>query len=126
MAKTTKNEVSAQQPLIEAALKVAKLYPVFPLTGDKKPAWSNAELRVKPGQGAFKIAAQDPHQVRKLFGHRRAKMIGVPTGSVTKLLVIDFDFRKSPEAQEWLDENKGRVPKTRIHCTMNGVTWSCC
>ena len=77
--------------LIKEALAVGKLYPVFP-TIDKKPCWSNAELKVQSGEGGYQIATQDPDRIKELFSHPNAREIAVPMGSMSGLLCIDVDL----------------------------------
>lgn len=106
-------------PLLEAALEVAKEFPVFPTTA-KKPTWSNAELQVKRGEGGFKIATQDPEKVKWLFSHLRATEISVPMGSMSGLLCVDVDSHRSLEAAQWLRDNWEYLKDTKIHKTRSG------
>lgn len=105
-----RKNVAEDTPLIKQALAVAKRYPVFPTVG-KKPAWSNKELGVGKGEGGYKVATQDPAEVRRLFAHRNATEIAVPMGELSGLMCIDVDRYKAQkdgpaaalELDEWLD-----------------------
>lgn len=105
-----------KKQLIAAALKVAKKYPVFP-TNDKKPVWSNAELGIKKGEGGYKIATQDPDEVKRLFSHARATEIAVPMGERSGLICIDVDTYKNPALTKWIQDNNLSGLKTRVHET---------
>ena len=106
--------------MIKAALAVGARWPVFPLNKKKRPVWSNAELGVARGGGGFHAATQEPDEIRRLFEHRDAFLIGVPTGAEHGLVVVDLDFYKSAAAAAWKEENEHRLPDTRTHKTMNG------
>ena len=61
---------------------VARKYPVFP-TNNKKPCWSNAELKVGRGEGGYKVAPQNKREIKKLFSHKLASEIAVPMGEMS-------------------------------------------
>jgi hypothetical protein len=105
--------------LINAALEVAKKYPVFP-TNNKKPVWSNLQLNVGKGMGGYKIATQDPDEVVRLFSHDRATEIAVPMGEMSGLICIDADTYKSKGAVQWVKDNWDFLKGTRIHRTRSG------
>ena len=66
----------------------------------------------------FKDAASDPAQVRKLWEQYPGELIGVPTGKVSGIDVLDVDTK--PEAKAWWADNHQRFPRTRIHRTRSG------
>jgi hypothetical protein len=105
--------------LINAALAVAKTYPVFP-TNDKRPVWSNLELDVGRGQGGYKIATQDRERVVELFHHTRASEIAVPMGAMSGLICVDVDLYKDPSLQDWIDDNSDYLMGTLCHKTRSG------
>ena len=109
----------AKRKLIAAALKVAKKYPCFP-TGNKKPCWSNSELKVGRGEGGYKIATQDPARVKELFSHRHATEIAVPMGAASGLMCLDVDLYKDPSLIEWVKANSEHLDKTLTHSTRSG------
>jgi hypothetical protein len=69
--------------MLDAALSYARLgIPVFPChQGNKKPLVKNG----------FYAATKDPAQLRAWWGEWPHAMIGVPTGKVSRLLLIDID-----------------------------------
>lgn len=111
--------------IVETALEVAaRGLPVFP-TIDKKPCWSNDELKVPKGQGGYKIATTDPDRVRELFSHRRAKEIAVPMGEMSGLLCIDVDLHKAdpglPEGRKVAELEDALLEcGTLVHRTRSG------
>lgn len=100
--------------LLAAALTLAQQgLPVFPCADDKKPAWGKHE-----GGEGFHDASDDPGEVERLFGHRRASLIGVPTGTPSGYDVLDIDPRHG--GHTWWFANKHRVPDTWMHRTRGG------
>lgn len=90
------------------ALKLArKGIPVFPCGPDKKPLTLNG----------FKGASTDPDIVHEYWVRCPDALIGVPTG--LRFVVVDID-PKHPEALQWLDGNRYRLPITRTHTTRSG------
>lgn len=84
--------------------------PVFACAADKRPAWSKAE-----GGNGFHDASTDADDVQRLFSHRRAALIGVPTGEASGIDALDIDPRHGGE--RWWLANRHRVPQTRMHRT---------
>jgi len=79
-------------------------FPVFPVLDNKHPA-------VKHG---YKDAVRDPNEAYRLFcRHPNATLIGVPTGAITNLAVIDID----PDGMHWFQQRIHRFPPTRVHST---------
>jgi hypothetical protein len=109
-----------RRALIKAALEVAKKYPVFP-ANDKKPCWSNAELGVAKGMGGYKVATQDPAEVKRLFSHSRATEIAVPMGAMSGLICVDVDLHKDKASLDhWLLDNSDLLTDARVHKTRSG------
>jgi len=108
--------------LIENALAVSERegLPVFPLDRRKRPCWSNEELGVADGEGGYRIATKDPEEIRRLFSHKRAALIGVPTGIGTGLAVVDIDVKEGKSGQAWYDEHLADLGLTRWHRTKSG------
>lgn len=98
--------------LIDDALALAaEGLPVFPcaLKGtDKRPVCA----------GGHKAATTEPGRIRSLFAHSAANIIGMPTGEVSGIIVIDIDPRHDGNA--WLDANRDQLPATRTHRTLQG------
>lgn len=109
------DENSPGKSALDVALALAADgWPVFPCTANKKPAIPEAE-----GGRGYLDAATDPQAVRQLFARApHAKLVGVPTGARTGLLVIDIDPRHQGDV--WEAENTDQLPVTRIHSTMSG------
>ena len=77
--------------------------PVFPCSNDKKPLTRHG----------FKDASQDPHQIRDWFAKDAACLIGMPTGAMSGISVLDIDKSKiddQPDGFAWLEENKHLIP----------------
>jgi hypothetical protein len=82
--------------------------PVFPCNADKKPATPHG----------FKDAVDHPDEIRRLWMRCPGPLVGVPTGSVSGLDVLDIDPRHG--GGDWYAANKARLPPTRIHRTRSG------
>jgi hypothetical protein len=80
-------------------LDLAKL-PIFPCKWDKKPLTPNGFYDARVGAD-----------------HSRWPLVGLATGAVSGIDVLDID----PNALEWLEANKHRLPETRRHRTRRGV-----
>ncbi len=87
--------------------------PVFPCRWDKRPCIG----RTEGGQG-FKDASTDLADIERMFGHRGAELIGVPTGEASGWDVLDLDYRSGAKVFELT--NQHRLPETRIHETQSG------
>lgn len=88
--------------------------PVFPCAVNKAPA-----IPKKAGGRGFLDASADETEVRRLFALvPRAKLVGVPTGPDSGFDVLDLDYRHGAGA--WELENAHRLPRTRVHTTLNG------
>ena len=87
--------------------------PIFPCKNmpghddDKKPLTAHG----------FKDATIDPDVVHVWWTTHRDALIGVPTGD--KFIVIDGDLEHD-DAQQWLADNRDRLPLTRTHRTRSG------
>jgi len=97
-------------PILEAALELAAKegYPLVPCRDDKRPlerGWTTTEWRTEA-------------EVRKAFANPAAKLIGVRTGHVSGLLVVDIDPRNG--GNTWYRENGSRLSCRRIHQTRSG------
>jgi len=92
--------------VLDAAL--ALQLPVFPCFPNKHPACP----------GGFKDAARDPDRIRALFRRHPGRLIGVPTGEVSGIDVLDIDSVKHPEAGDWV--RRFEPIGTRVHQTHSG------
>lgn len=90
------------------ALKLArKGIPVFPCGPDKRPLTTRG----------FKDTSTDPDVVHDWWSRWPDALIGVPTGD--KFVVVDVDLQHT-DAQQWLEDNRHRLPLTRTHRTRSG------
>jgi RecA-family ATPase len=89
----------------ESALRVVEEhgYPVVPCDAEKRPLlgdWTH-------------VTARDPGTVESLFRCPGVELVGVRTGAVSGLCVIDVD----PAGAQWLAANFARLSCQRIHST---------
>ena len=84
--------------------------PVFPCWADKRPATARG----------FKDASQDETAVRRMFSSAGAALIGMPTGEVSGVVVVDVDIKINRQGDAWLQENSARLPQTRTIRTGSG------
>ena len=96
--------------LIDKALEVAEDYPVFPCDTKKRPVC----------QGGFKAATQDPDEVERLFSAGNAALIGIPTGEVSGVSVIDIDVRDGKQGKDWVVDNAEMLGVTKVAQTQSG------
>lgn len=96
----------AQRQALRAAAALG--YPCFPCFPDKRPACPRG----------FKDAALREAGLATLWTRHPGELIGVPTGSVSGVAVLDVDRDKG--GGEWWAANKTRLPSTRLHRTRSG------
>ena len=82
--------------------------PCFPCHANKRPATP----------GGYKNATSNRNAVEELWRRYPAPLIGVPTGEMSGLDVLDIDPRHGGES--WFVEHKARLPLTRVHQTQGG------
>jgi hypothetical protein len=95
--------------IINKALEVAEEYPVFPCDEKKRPIV----------QGGYKAATQDPELIERMFANPAAKLVGMPTGDISGLSVIDVDVRDGKQGKLWVQKNVGLLGITRIARTQS-------
>jgi Bifunctional DNA primase/polymerase, N-terminal len=81
----------------------------FPCRLDKRPATPNG----------FKNAQNNADALRELWRLYPGPLIGVATGAISDLDVLDLDV-KHHEARIWWADNRSRLPETRTHRTRSG------
>ena len=96
--------------IISTALEVAEDYPVFPCDVKKRPVC----------QGGFKSATQDPDEIERLFSLPGAALIGMPTGEVSGVSVIDIDVRDGKQGKDWVKDNAELLGITKVSETQSG------
>jgi hypothetical protein len=89
--------------------------PVFPCSGNKRPA-----IPEEAGGRGLHDATSDPEAIRALFtkAGNAAKLVAVPTGSRSGYDVLDIDPRHGGDV--WEFEHRHQLPETRIHQTPGG------
>ena len=105
-----------QEDLLDIALGLAALgIPSFPCGANKRPAIPEAE-----GGHGFKDATTDAAALQALFERAggRAKLVGVPTGSISGFDVVDIDPRHGGHL--WEAQHTAQLGETRIHQSGGG------
>lgn len=82
---------------------------VFSCRHDKRPATLHG----------FKDASRDPDVIRDLWRRWPGDLIGIATGAMSDLAVLDIDA-KHAEARDWWQANRDRLPTTRTIRTRSG------
>jgi hypothetical protein len=82
--------------------------PCFPCGAGKRPATPRS----------FKNATCDHDTLRELWRRYPGSLIGVPTGEISGLDILDIDPRHGVDS--WFAEHKHRMPITRVHRTRGG------
>src|SRR6516165_6590385 len=85
---------------------------IFPCKADKTPACEHG----------FRDAVADQPGIDRLWSavwprNRPTTLIGVATGVISGIAVIDIDPRRGGD--KWFHENRDRLPKTRTHETQS-------
>jgi len=93
-----------------AASLAANGWPVFPLGQDKKP-------RTMHG---FKDATKDLTQISAWAAQWPDALVGVPTGKVSGVFVLDVDVKNGKDGFSTLHDKGWNLPATRTHKTRNG------
>ncbi|AMN44057.1 bifunctional DNA primase/polymerase [Rhodoplanes sp. Z2-YC6860] len=96
------SSLSAALKLIETGL------PCFPCKADKSPATPHG----------FKDAAKSAEAVRQLWLRYSGPLVGIPTGELSGLDVLDVDVRNG--GARWFASHRNRLPATRVHRTRSG------
>jgi hypothetical protein len=83
-------------------------YACFPCLASKAPACP----------GGFKAASADPDQLVDLWHRHSGPLVGVVTGQLSGVDVLDLDSRHGAAA--WWANHRSRLPPTRTHRTRSG------
>lgn len=111
---------------VEAVLRVAAQLPVFPCRRNPEEVIVRGEAKVmKPKspltQHGLCDATQDPQRIRAWWAKWPDALVGVPTGSLTRLVVVDYDQQKADAAaNDWILEHSESLLATRSHSTLSG------
>lgn len=83
-------------------------YAVFPVRADKTPRlkWQSR-------------ASSDPTEIAAMWRQCPDPLIGIATGQVSGVWVLDIDI-KHQDAIDWWSRNDHRIPETRIYRTRSG------
>jgi hypothetical protein len=117
-----KPDLTAVVP-VERVLELAKRVPVFPCRRRDEAEQSGRTLRAKSPltSNGFKAATQDEAQIRRWWSERPDALVGVPTGSVTRIVAVDYDHKSAGQAaQDWIAEHQDVLISTRVHQTGGG------
>jgi hypothetical protein len=106
---------------IAAVLEVAKLFPVFPCKL-KRTVVDGVEKHekvplIKGWADKPSTASQDPTQIVKWWTQWPDALVGIPTGSTSRIIAVDYD---GPEGLAWFKANRRRLPTTQINRTNRG------
>jgi len=101
--------MSAAASALEVAIMLAEQgVPSFPCLADKRPACPHG----------FKDATIDAEALRELWRGHPGLLVGVPTGAVSGIDVLDIDPRHG--GNKWLEGSAANIPPTRTHHTRSG------
>jgi hypothetical protein len=118
----TKPDLTAVVP-VERVLELAKRVPVFPCRRADERDADGRTLRAKAPltKAGFKDATQDEAQIRRWWSERPDALVGVPTGSTTRIVAVDYDHKSAGQAaQDWIAEHQDVLIATRVHQTGGG------
>jgi hypothetical protein len=96
--------------IAQALALAAQGYPVFPVAASKRPTCPHG----------FKDAATEATDIRRLWRDHPGPLLGVPTGQVTGLFVLDLDTTRHTAAAEWFERHAPYLPETRQQTTRSG------
>lgn len=115
MNTTSKKAVSPRFSILAEAVRLAlRGFSVFPLvSGGKKPAVATG----------FKAATIDPVQIENWFSKKTKANIGIATGDVSGIWVLDIDVKNGAKGEESLaafEAEHGALPPTLTCTTPSG------
>ena len=83
---------------------------VFPCGADKRPTC----------KGGFLAATRDEEALRQLWQAGAAPLVGIATGEINGLAVLDVDSANRPAAVAWMQEYGSQLPETWVGSTRSG------
>jgi hypothetical protein len=95
--------------LIAARTLIGTGYACFPCRQDKRPTCRHG----------FQDAVLDRDQLEELWQRFPGELVGVATGAMSGVSVVDID-KKHPSAHQWWTENRDRLLPARVHRTRSG------
>jgi len=111
---------------VEAILRLAARVPVFPCRRTPEEVTVRGERKLMKEKSPLTLhglrdASQDAKQIRAWWARWPDALVGVPTGSVSRFVVIDFDQQKADAAaNDWIMDHTEELCATRTHGTLNG------
>jgi hypothetical protein len=111
---------------VDAILRLSKHTPVFPcrpreeqIVRDGKPV--TLKIKSPLTDSGFHDASSNEDQIRAWWKRWPDALVGVPTGSDARLVVIDWDPGKHADTTgEWIQNNAEALLSARIHVTTRG------
>ena len=102
---------------MRAALALAKNcgYAVFPCSTNKTPTRPATD-----GGTGYKDASTDPETIEFLWRHWPGPLIGIATGGLSNIAVLDIDAPRHVEARVWWRKYCHHLPRTRAYRTRSG------
>jgi hypothetical protein len=82
---------------------------IFPCSANKRPT---------PNSHGYKDAVHDAAGIARLWREHPGPLIGVATGVISGIDVIDIDPRRGGD--KWFHQQRDRLPVTRVHETRGG------
>jgi Bifunctional DNA primase/polymerase, N-terminal/Primase C terminal 1 (PriCT-1) len=95
--------------IVAARTLAGQGYAVFPCLPSKRPATPHG----------FKEAVRDPGAVEELWARHPGVLVGVATGMMSGVSVLDIDKKHNP-ARAWWGEHRDRLLPARVHRTRSG------
>lgn len=111
---------------VDDVVALAQKVPVFPCRCRDEELTVRGERRVMKAKSpltmhGLKEATQDERQIRAWWGRWPDALVGVPTGAVTGLVVVDYDAHKADQhGIQWIMDNTDSLLSTRSHSTLSG------
>ncbi len=107
--------------MLESALDLASEgFPVFPVRLCQTACLKCNICKAPASPHGFHDATLDAERIQTLWKQHPGQLIGVPTGKISDVDVLDLDSAKHPEAVSWWMNNRQRIPHTRTHQTGSG------
>jgi hypothetical protein len=101
---------------LTAALSLGRQgYAVFPCGPNKRPVIPKAD-----GGEGYKDAVTDPAAIEEMWRRHPGVLVGVATGAMSGISVLDIDLVKHPEAAAWWEYHWDRLEPARMHRTRSG------
>jgi RecA-family ATPase len=126
MTQSTSDRLVCTVAPVEAVLRLAATYSVFPCRRTPEEIVVRGKTRVAKAKSPLTVrglhdATQDQDRIRAWWNRWPDALVGVPTGSRTALVVVDYDADKIDEhATSWVQDHTPALMSTRVHGTLSG------